>query len=773
MKPLFYNPDAQLGEWLEGPVEKELRVISIAKLDRRAFLKVTGLVGGGLMLSLNTACAAQQGASSNGSSVFEPGAFVQITDSEIIILAPNPEIGQGVKTALPMIVAEELDAAWGDVRVVQSPIDAARYGRQVAGGSRSIPTRWDGLRQAGAVARSMLVAAAAERWGVSPADCSTRDSHVLHPDGSQRLSYLELSSAASRQPVPAANTVQLKERKDYRLLGQRITGVDNRALVTGQPLFGLDQRLPGMVYAAYEKCPATGGKVVSANLEEVKALPGVLDAFVLQGNGNVLELMPGVAIVARDTWSAFRAKNQLRVDWDQSEAAVDNWDASIALARKRAKSEGEAKIVERGDVPGALANAAHAVEAAYTYHFLSHAQLEPENCTASYHDGKVELWAPTQTPGRCISQVASTLGIPESAVTLNQLRCGAGFGRRLMNEYACEAAAISKQVGKPVKLTWTREDDMQNDFYRAGGHHALKGAVDAKGKLSAWQEHFVSFTPDASKPALSTLGGFGPADESPGPKPVIGGHLRPTVFPGELVENHLATQTLLPWGTPCGAWRAPGSNVFGFVGQSFLHELSVAAGRDHLEFLLEVLGAPRWLEEGNDWALNTGRAADVVRRAAKEAGWGRSLPDGRGLGLAFYFSHAGHFAEVAEVSVTPAKRLTVHKVTVAGDVGPIVNRSGAENQVEGSVIDGLSTMLAQKITHEGGKAKESNFHLYPLVRMPQIPEVAVHFIETDYPPTGVGEPALPPLAPAVCNAVYAATGDRIRTLPISEEGYSV
>ena len=737
----------------------------ISRLDRREFLKLTGLAGGGLMLSLNTACATGPAANRETPSDlrFEPGAFIQITASEIVILAPVPEIGQGVKTALPMIVAEELDAAWADVRVEQAPIDPNRYGRQAAGGSRAIPAHWDGLRQAGAVARAMLVAAAADRWGVPASQCKTRDSRVLHPDGSTTLSYHELASDAARQSVPEAESVPLKSRSEYRLIGQRITGVDNHALVTGQPLFGIDQHLPGMVYAVYQKCPATGGRVAKANLEEIRALPGVIDAFVLEGNGIATELMAGVAIVASDTWSAFRAKNKLRVEWDQSRAALDDWDESLALARERGKGDGLDSIVDSGDVERAFGEAAETVESEYTYHFVSHAQLEPQNCTAWYQDSKVELWAPTQTPASCITSVASTLGIPEDSVTVNQLRCGAGFGRRLVNDYASEAAAISQRISKPVKLTWTREDDMQHDFHRAGGHHVLKGAVDGDGHLSAWQQHFVSFTH-----ADSTV-----VPERYRDGPVVGGGLKPSTFPGGLLENHRATQTLLPWGTPCGAWRAPGSNVFGFVVQSFLHELAVAANRDHLEFLLEVLGESRWLEEGNSWALHTGRAADVVERAAKEAGWGRSLPAGRGLGLAFYFSHAGHVAEVAEVSVTAAKKLTVHRVTVASDVGPIVNRSGAENQVEGSVIDGLSTMLAQKVTHQRGSVKESNFHMYPLLRMPTVPEVDVHFIESDNPPTGLGEPALPPLAPAVCNAIYDATGDRIRTLPISEAGYRV
>ncbi|MCE2392801.1 MAG: xanthine dehydrogenase family protein molybdopterin-binding subunit [Proteobacteria bacterium] len=706
----------------------------------------------GLQLGGRSALASQ--AADADADSFEPGVYLKIAGGEIVIYAPNPEVGQGVKTSLPMLVAEELDAAWTDVRVEQSPIDAERYGRQFAGGSRSIPDRWEGLRQAGASARAMLIAAAAKRWGVPAPECETAESRVTHPASGRSASYFELAAEAARQPLPSPDSLRLKGRGEYRLLGRRLTGVDNRALVTGERLFGIDQTLPEMAHAAYQKGPATGAVPRGANLEEIKRLPGVLDAFVLEGNGNVSELMPGVAIVARDTWSAFRAKAALEIDWDESGAARDSWADASARAAELARSEGGETLADRGDVAAALDAAETRLEAFYQYHFVSHAQLEPQNCTAWVRGGEADLWAPTQTPGRGLKSVAKTLGLNPSRVRVHQTRAGAGFGRRLVNDFMCETAAISARVDRPVKLTWTREDDMSHDFYRAGGFHALQGGVDPNGRLSAWRDHIITFSHD-------------------GKRPVVGGHLSAKDFPGGLVSNHRLTRTLLPWHTPCGAWRAPGSNVFAFAVQSFLDELAAAAGRDPLDFLLEVLGEPRWFEPGNFWSLNTGRAAEVVRLAAREAGWGRSLPEGRGLGLAFWFSHAGHFAEVAEVSVSAGRKLRVHRVTVAGDVGPIVNRSGAENQVEGSVIDGLSTMFGQKVTHEAGRVEQPNFHRYPLLRMPQAPEVDVHFIESDYPPSGLGEPALPPLAPAVANAIFAASGLRVRTLPISEEGFTL
>ena len=723
-------------------------------LGRRSFLKLTGLAGGGLALAFYLE-GGTQALAAQASGEFAPNGFIHISpDGSILIYSKNPEIGQGIKTAFPMIIAEELDADWEDVRVEQAPIDQAVYGRQAAGGSRSIPSSWDQLRQAGAVARAMLVSAAAQEWGVPVSECQTDKSTVIHSRSGRRLGYGELANKAAALPVPDPKSLTLKKRADYKLLGTRVTGVDNYKLVTGQPLFGIDQVVPDMLYATYTKCPAPGGRVGQANLDEIRSLPGVKHAFVLQGNGQLAELRPGVAIVANSTWAAISAKRQLRVTWDESEAAKDSWSGAVRRARELAKQSGSETLGETGDTAKAFSSAAKTVESFYTYPFLSHAPLEPQNCTAWYRDGVMDIWAPTQTPQRGLTSVAKMLDIPEDRITIHQTRVGGGFGRRLMNDSMCEAATISKQIGAPVKLQWTREDDMAHDFYRVGGFHSFKGAVDDSGKLSAWEDHFVTFSSD-------------------GQKPVTGGNMSATEFPLPLVANFRLTQTLLPLLTPCGPWRAPRSNAVAFAGQCFFHELAVAAGRDHLEFLLEVMGKPRWLDPGSSRALNTGRAADVIRLAAEKAGWGKSLPEGRGLGLAFYFSHAGHFAEIAEVSVGENKKLTVHKVTVAADVGPIVNLSGAENQCQGAVIDGFSTMLGLELSIENGRVQESNFDQYPLLQLAHAPEVEVHFIQSDFPPTGLGEPALPPAAPAICNAIFAASGHRVRELPLSREGFSV
>ena len=721
-------------------------------VSRRAFLQLVSVASGGLMLALYA--RPSRSAATTGAAGFRPNAFVRIApDNTVLLYAKIPEVGQGIRTSLPMIVAEELDADWSLVRVEPSAIDPAVYGRQTAGGSRSTPTNWMPLRQAGAAARAMLLEAAARQWQVPRSELRTEKSFVIHASG-KRASYGELASSAAALPVPDVEQLRLKDRREFKLLGQRITGVDNPRIVTGQPMFGIDFELPDMLYATYTKCPAVGGRVAKFNADEIKRLPGVRDVFAIEGNGKPAEVMTGVAIVATSTWAAISAKSKLTIDWDESSASKDDWAQMVDKANALTKQAGPETLRAEGDVAKAFDSAAHRLEAFYSYPFIAHAPLEPQNCTAHYKGDGIELWAPTQSPDRALQTLAALLGLPAERITIHQLRGGGGFGRRLINDVMCEAAVIAQRVKAPVKLQWTREDDMQHDFYRVGGFHAFKGAVSAEGKLLGWQDHFITFTADGNTP---TSGGDMPGDE----------------FPNQLVPNVQITQTKLPLRTPTGPWRAPRSNSIAFAVQSFLHELSVAAGQDHLEFLLNLLGEPRWLPPGTEFALNTERAANVIKLAAEKSGWGKPLAKGRGRGLAFHCSHAGHFAEVAEVSVDANRKLTVHRVTVAGDIGPVLNRSGAENQCEGSVIDGFSAMFGQHMDIEKGRLTPTNFDRYPLLRITHAPQVDVHFIESDYPPTGVGEPALPPVAPAICNAIFTASGHRVRSLPLVNEGFSL
>ncbi|MBS1821481.1 MAG: xanthine dehydrogenase family protein molybdopterin-binding subunit, partial [Acidobacteria bacterium] len=481
------------------------------------------------------------------------------------------------------------------------------------------------------------------------------------------------------------------------------------------------------------------------------------DAFVLEGNGNPLEVMPGVAIIAKTTWDTFRAKAALKVDWDESNASKD----SLTQAAAKAKELGPqmpAPETNVGDVDAVFASGAKVVEAAYDYAMVSHQQLEPQNCTAWWHNGTMEMWTPTQQPDRGLSMIINMLKLPEDKVVVHQTRAGGGFGRRLMNDYMCEAAAIAMKVNAPVKLQWKREDDFAHDFFRAGGYHFLKGSVK-DGKLAAFQNHLVAFSAD-------------------GKRPVTGGARSNNSFPTDIAPNVRYGVSLMPLQIPCGPWRAPTDNVQMFVVGSFLHELSVAAQCDHVEFLLDWFARPlakpaQGPPPEPSRSFNPARAAGVLKLAAEKSGWGKKLPAGRGLGIAFACSYGGHIAEAVELSVDASKHITVHKITVAGDIGPIVNMSGAENQAQGGAIDALSTAMGLEVGVEQGRVQQTNFTGYPILRMSSAPPVEVHFIQSDFRPSGLGEPCVPPLAAALGNAIYAATGDRVRTMPFKRAGYSI
>ena len=731
-----------------------------AAMSRRTFLSVSAAAGGGLMLNLMLPdlAVAQNGAAKAATL----NMYVRIAaDGIVTIMAKNPEIGQGIKTMLPMLIAEELDVDWKNVRIEQAKLDPM-YGPQFAGGSFATPMHWDSLRRVGAAGRQLLVSAAAQTWRVPAAECETSAGTVVHKASGKSMSYGALAAKAASLPAPDMKTVALKDPKDYKIIGKFTGGVDSPRIVKGEPIFGIDVAVPGMLYAVYEKSPVFGSTVVSANIDAIKSLPGVRHAFIVKGaesnglpDGMALGLLEGVAIVADTWWQASKAREKLQVKW--SDNPISNQSSTgFAQTAAQLSKQAPAKTVRKdGDVNAAFASAAKVLEAEYFYPFLSHATLEPQNCTAQFRDGKVEIWAPTQNPGAGRTLVSKTLGVKETDVTIHLIRCGGGFGRRLGNDYMVEAVMIAKMAGAPVKLVWNRKDDMQHDAYRPAGFHSLKAGLDAQGKVVAFRDHFVTFG-TAEKVANS-------AD------------LSDTEFPARFVPNLEYGLTTMPLGVPTGPLRAPGSNAMAFVFESFVDELAHAAGKDPLQFRLDLWGEPQvfpppGVRFGMPMpAFDTGRVRGVLELVAEKSGWGkRKLPKGTGMGIAFYYSHMGYFAEVVQATVAVDGTPKVDKIWVAGDVGSqIINPAGGINQVEGAALDGIGEALGQAITIQGGQVVQTNFHEFNLLRMNQAPPVEVHFRITDNPPTGMGEPALPPVIPALCNAIFAATGKRVRKLPIN------
>jgi isoquinoline 1-oxidoreductase beta subunit len=706
---------------------KRLFDSSASVVDRRAFIKVSALAGGGLLVGTYLRFGASEALAESVSAAgnFTPNAFITISPAGAIsIIAPNSEMGQGIKTSLPMIVAEELDVSFEQVTIVQGDLNPA-YGRQMSVGSQSTPTNYAPLRRAGAIARAMLVMAAADTWGVSVAECTTDNGAVIHAPSKRRATYGELAAKAATLTPP--ENARLKDPKDFKLIGTRVPGVDNQKVVTGAPLFGIDVKLPGMLYATYTKCPTFGGKVVSANVDEVKKRPGVRDAFVLDG---IEGLTPGVAVVADSTWNAFSAAESLKVQWDAGPVASQNSTEMAKQAEQLAKST----------PPAPLPVGAKLIEATYHYPFLAHATLEPQNCTAVFKNGVMEMWTPTQIPASGQGLVTRGLDLQPKDVIVHITRLGGGFGRRGSNEFSLEAAAIAKKLeGTPVKLMWRREDDFGHDNYRSNGWHYFTAGLDGGGKVVALHDAFVKMQ-------------GGPGDMSAGGFPF-------TAIPGSQVKS-----SKLPPGIPTGYWRAPGDNGNVWATQCFVDEMAHAAGRDPLTFTLDLLAE---LPAGTGRGLDPAKMTNVLKLATEKAGWGKSRPRGEGQGLAITHTNSAYVAIVADVTVSREGELAIKKLTAVVDAGTIINLSAAESQVQGAMLDGISAAWFQKITIERGAAAQTNFHDYRMLRMNHSPPIVdVQFVKSTAPPTGLGEPGLPAAAPAVCNAIFAATGIRVRTLPI-------
>ena len=724
------------------------------KANRREILASVSAAG----LTLSFAVAPKANAEDAGLKPLN--AYVRVAPNGVVtIMAKNPEVGQGVKTMLPMLIAEELDVEWSNVRVEQAGNDPKAFGRQFAGGSMATPLHWEELRRVGAVARAMMIQAAATAWNCAPGDCTTTPGNVVHKPSGKSRTYGSLALACAAVTPPDPKSLTLKDPKAYRIIGKAMPQYDVAKIVTGQPLFGIDVRRPGMLYASIIKAPVFGAKVASADLAAAKGVKGVKTAFVIEGDPNGLfppgmigqGLLPSVAVVADNWWAAKKGRDKLDVKWADHPTSQQSSKGFAAQAKALAAGQAQRTARNDGDVDAALAGAAKTVEAAYFYPFLSHANMEPQNCTAEFKDGKLEIWAPTQNPEPGRQLCARTLGIKPEDITIHMVRGGGGFGRRLANDYMVEAAWISREAGAPVKLVWTREDDMQHDHYRPAGFHNFRGGVDAAGNIVALHDHFVTF--GTATAAVSSAG------------------MSAAEFPAQFIPNLRYEISAMPLGIPTGPLRAPGSNALAFVFQSFIDELAHAAKADPLAFQIKLLGDKPVVGTAPA-AYGAARMVGVLKAVGEMSGWANrgKLPKGEGMGVACYYSHLGYFAEVAHVAVSPEGAVKVKKVWVVADVGrQIINPHGALNQVQGSVLDGISEALHQQITIDAGRVEQNNFTDYPLMRISEAPAVEVKWVITDFPPTGLGEPALPPAIPALTNAIFAASGKRVRSLPITAD----
>lgn len=699
--------------------------MSTTSISRRHFLKVTSLTGGGILLGFEMFSKSAPTVLGDVAP-FSPSAYLAIdTNGLITLMAPNPEIGQGVKTSLPMLLAEELDVDWDKVVIVQAPIDAKKFGGQVAGGSGAIRSRWKSTREAGATARMMIIAAAAQTWNVPVAECTTEKGWVLHKSSGKKLSYGELSGKAAEMPVPTE--IKLKDPKDYTIIGKRIRNVDNKNIITGKPLFGIDTRREGMFYTMVVRPPAFGKKLKSFDDTEARKVPGVK---------NVVRWENVVAVLATSTWAAKKGKDAVKCEWEDGsklESTADHLEAFKSLIQQKADTPGR----NDGDAEKALASSKQVIESIYEVPFLAHAPMEPINFFADVRDGKADLYGPTQVPARVKTDVAKALGISEDNITLGIPRQGGGFGRKLQSDNAVEAAMISSIAKAPVQMLWTREDDMQGDFYRPNGMFHYKAGIGDSNELESWYEIAVGV--NARRPNS------------------------PDNFPAGAVTNFRSDGKSLTSNIQTGPWRAPGHNVIAFASESFMDELAHAMKKDPVAFRLELLDKAEHSPTGKvNYNINKFRS--VINLVAEMSSWGKNQP-GRFKGFSCYFSFNTYVAEVAEVSYTNNK-LKVHKVWAAVNCGRVVNLSGAETQVQGAIIDGLGHAWYNEITFDKGEAQQKNFHTYKFLRMQDAPlDVEVKFVPTEDDPTGLGEPGLPPAAPAVCNAIFAATGKRIKKLP--------
>ena len=705
---------------------------TLENTSRRSFIKLAAAAGGGLFLGFNwtnsSALPIVVSANEVAAGSIHFNSYLSIgTNNVITIISPNPEIGQGIKTAFPMIVAEELDADWKKVKTVQGNLDTGAFERQVSGGSGAVPHSWERLRKAGATARFLLVEAAATKWKVPASECTTDNGKVLHKASGKSLSYGELAEEASK--ITAPKEIKLKDEKDFKLIGKHVNNVDNQNIITGKPLFGLDFYREGMLFAIIQRPKAFGLKLKSVNSDAARAMPGIIDVVTFENS---------VAVVGKSTWQAKKAREALKIEYEKSADLESSSDHNRIF--QQLLDNGDATVRRKnGDVEAAFKNAAKVIKAEYQCPFLPHSPLEPMNFFAHVREDGVELVGPTQTPDRARSEVAKITGLPVDKITVEITRQGGGFGRRLAADYVIEAAHVSKLMKAPVKVIWTREDDMTGGTYRPAVRYRFEAALDKDGQMTGYKLRGVGMN--------------------------AGNPTREDNFPAGAVDNLLIDSVEHKSPITTGPWRAPITNFLAYAEQSFLDEVAEAAGKDPIQFRLALLEKARKSPAG-DVKYDIDRMIGVIKLAAEKSNWGKKK--GVFQGFSVYFSHRSYVAQVGEVAMEKGKPV-LKNIVAAVDCGIVINQSGSLQQVRGGVVDGLGHAMFGNLTFKNGTPDQSNFNGFRLIRMNEIPEVDVHFVNNGISPTGLGEPALPPTGGAAANAFYKATKQRLRNQPFIEE----
>jgi isoquinoline 1-oxidoreductase subunit beta len=728
-------------------------------MQRRTFVIVSASGAGGLVLGVSF--CRRPAASRAQAGGWAPGPFLRLdADGAVTVTVARAEMGQGARTAVAMLVAEELDADWNRVRVEQGDLDP-RYGEQFAGGSAVVRTSWQPLRRAGATARAMLLGAAAARWGAIPGECTTRAGMVVHGPSGRALTYGELAGEAALLPVPAE--VQLKKTQDFRIIGASRKNLDHADVVTGRIRFGIDQRAPGMLFAVIQRSPVFGGAVRSVRDQAARAIPGVREVIVVDADRvaafgeNNPKMANGVAVLADSTWAALQGRRALQVEWDHRGGEGESTGAIRAMAEKLAGRRDRFTIQRGGSLTEALARSLHRLEAVYETPLLAHTPMEPMNCLADVRRDRCEVWAPTQMPEYVRTAAERITGLAPQAITVHVARMGGAFGRRFYADYAAEAIYLSEAAKRPVQVIWSREDDLRHGFFRPAGYHILRGGIDRAGRVTAWEHrlfnasrgHYLEWAP--------------PSDVNFNP-----GELSTDDYPVALAPAFRLGYTPIQSRIPRGQWRAVENSANVFVSQSFVDELAHLAGIDPLAFRLRLVEEAR-LELDPERHYDRSRLGRVLRLAGERADWGRPLPAGQGRGIAACYANESYVAEVVEVTIRD-DTVKVDRVVAVVDAGQVVHPEGARAQVEGAITMGLSAALGEEITVTGGAVDQGNFDRYQLIRMQQAPRIEVHFVAGDPEPRGLGEPALPPAAPALANAIFQASGKRIRRLPVSASG---